>query len=154
VAQLDGLPGLTRASTNPRQLPGWQLDVPAGLVRAVDSGAEPEKAAASAKVLPTQSTGHVDTDLEGGSERIVRVATDAPDGFSAQLDGTELASVKVDEGAGFATDSSEAGSLTVDPGGHRTLWLALQLLAVLVVIVLAAPTIQRSGPGIDEEELS
>jgi GT2 family glycosyltransferase len=154
VAQLDGLPGLTRASTNPRQLPGWQLDVPAGLVRAVDSGAEPEKAAASAKVLPAESTGHVDTDLEGGSERIVRVATDAPDGFSAQLDGTELASVKVDEGAGFATNSSEGGSLTVDPGGHRTLWLALQLLAVLVVIVLAAPTIQRSGPGIDEEELS
>ena len=45
VAQLDGLPGLGRASTNPRQLAGWQVKPPTGLVRVVDDDEAPDKAA-------------------------------------------------------------------------------------------------------------
>ena len=151
VAQLDGLPGLGRASTNPRQLAGWQVNLPTGLVRVVDDDEAPDKAAGTATVLPADSSGHVDADLEAGADRTVRVATDAPEGFSAALNGDELDAAEVDTGAGFAA-GPDGGSITVDPGGHRGLWVALQLLAVLVTIVLAAPTIQRAGPEVDEED--
>jgi hypothetical protein len=151
VAQLDGLPGLGRASTNPRDLAGWQVTLPTGLVRVVDAGAAADQAASTAKVLPADPTGHAEADLEPGADRIVRVATGAPDGFSAALDGDELDAVDVDTGAGFATGPG-GGSITVDPGGHQGRWVAIEALAVLVAIVLAAPSIQRAGPGVDEED--
>jgi len=72
-------------------------------------------------VLPADSSGHVDADLEAGADRTVRVATDAPEGFSAALNGDELEAAEVDTGAGFAA-GSDGGSITVDPGGHRGLW--------------------------------
>jgi hypothetical protein len=151
VVQLDGLPGLGRASTNPRQLAGWQVNLPTGLVRVVDDDEAPDKAAGTATVLPADSSGHVDAELDAGADRTVRVATDAPEGFSAALNGDDLDAAEVDTGAGFAA-GSDGGSITVDPGGHRGLWVVLQLLAVLVTIVLAAPTIQRAGPELDEED--
>ena len=150
VAQLDGLPGLGRASTNPRDLAGWQVNLRTGLVRVVDAGAAADQVASKAKVLPADPTGHAEADLEPGADRTVRVATGAPDGFSAALDGDELDAVDVDTGAGFATGPA-GGSITIDPGGHQGLWVAIEALAVLVAIVLSAPSIQRALPGVDEE---
>lgn len=150
VARLDGLPGLSRASTNPRQLAGWQVNLPTGLVR-VEAGDGPaSEVAAGAIVLPSDN-GSVDTRLEAGPDRVLRIATDATEGFSVTVDGSKLAAVDVSTGAGFSTGSL-SGPIVVNPGGHRTWWLLAQLLAILVVLVLAGPTIQRSPTTTDPEE--
>ena len=127
VAQLDGLPGLTRASTNPRLLAGWQVNLPTGLVRVEEANGSPAEVAAGATVLPSHN-GSAQGDIEAGSERVLRVATDASDGFSAQLDGQQLDRVDVASGAGFRL-GPEGGSVSVDPGGHRGWWVLLQVLA-------------------------
>ncbi len=146
VAQLDGLAGLSRASTNSRQLAGWQVNLPTGLVRL-----EPADGTASdATVLPSQD-GHVSTQVKAGSDRVLHVATTAHDGFSAELDGKRLDPVEVSTGAGFAVGPG-AGSITVDPGGHRTWWLLTQALVILVLLVLASPSIQPTAASGDVEE--
>ncbi len=149
IAQLDGLPGLTRASTNTRQLAGWQVNLPTGLVRLID----PDKAlsAKSATVLPAKG-GRAREDVEAGSdERVVVVATGSGDGFEAQLDGQDLDAADVDPGTGFSV-GSDAGTLEVDPGGHRPWWVLLQTLCLVVAAVFATPSIELRQSPVEEDE--
>lgn len=150
VAQLDGLPGLSRASTNSRQLAGWQVDLPTGLVRVQNADTSVRSSAAGATVLASQD-GHADARLEPGPDRVLRVSTDAADGFIATLDGARLDPVVVAAGAGFSV-GTDGGSISVDPGGHRGWWVLGQGLVIMVLLVLAAPAIQPATATADEEE--
>jgi hypothetical protein len=141
VAQLDGLAGLDRASTTIRRLAGWQLAAGTGLVRLIHGG-HPD---ARNVVLPSNA-GRVDQAVPSGQDRVVVVATNAGDGFSAELDGARLSPKDVGSAIGF-TVGDEAGRLTVGPGGHRVLWLLAQGVAVLVTLVLALPTARRTPLG-------
>jgi hypothetical protein len=149
VAQLDGLPGLGSASTSRGRLVGWQVNLPTGLVRVEPADGPAGERAAAARVLASDN-GHVDETAGSDGDRVVRVATDAADGFTASLDGTPLDAVETSAGAGFAM-GSDGGDLTVAPGGHRLRWIVLQALAVLVALVLCAPTVQRPTPAVEEE---
>jgi hypothetical protein len=140
IAELDNLAGLTRASTNARQLAGWQVNLPTGLVRLI--AADKARAARTATVLPSSNGAAEQRIKPGSADRLVVVATETGDGFEARLDGKDLSTTPVDAGTGFSA-GAEAGTLEVDPGGHRPLWVLLQTVCVLVAVVFAGPSIER-----------
>jgi len=139
AAALDGVPGLTRASTDPDQVIGWQADLPAGFARLLGS---PEDAA-GAEVLPSAS-GKVDTDVDDGTaDRQVRIAAPADAGFEAHLGDREFATTDAGDGVTAFDIGAGSGTLEIAPGGHRGWWLLGQAIGWLVVIVLATPSLQR-----------
>jgi GT2 family glycosyltransferase len=140
VTALDGLPGLTRASTDPSQVVGWQLDQPAGLVRVFDPDAADGSAAAgvigSAGGKATAEIG------PGSSSRVVGVAVPPDQDFRASLDGEQLDIDEVRGTVRFAL-GPDSGSLEVTPPGQRAWWLLAQGLLWAAAIVLATPSAAR-----------
>ena len=147
VAALDGLPGLTR-TTNTRQVVGWQLDVPVGFARVLDS---PDDAGA-AEVFGTDA-GAGSTKLGSGSvEREARIAVPPGNDFQVRYDG-QMVRAAPDGTASTYPIGPGAGDLKVSPGGHRAWWLTLEALAWLVALVLATPSIARRQGLAEVEEV-
>ncbi|MEP6667221.1 MAG: hypothetical protein ABJA81_12305, partial [Nocardioidaceae bacterium] len=149
IAELDSLAGLTRASTEARQLAGWQVNLPTGLVRLVD--ADKAQAARAADVLPSSHGAAEQRITSGSADRVVAIATASGDGFEARLDGKDLSATEVQAGTGFSV-GADAGTLEVDPGGHRALWVLLQALCLAVAVVFASPSLERKKGPEDEDE--
>ena len=142
VAELDAIPGLSRSSTNARRLAGWQVDIPTGLVRVVDSG--DSTASAEATVLSYRDGADVVV-ASGGRERLVVMATPAGGTFDATLDGTPLDDVdagSIETGKAFAL-GPEGGRLVVAAEGQRRWWLVGQACAWVLALVLAVPGARR-----------
>lgn len=145
-AELDGLGGLSRASSDVTRSLAWQLDAPTGLARLLSS--DRPGAAGHAEVVGSHS-GEVDVDIgPGGTARIIRLAAGNGEGdeeFSASLDGTKLVGTDTSVGLGFAV-GPDPGRLTVSSGGQRGWWLLAQLGVLVVVLVLATPSLRpREG---------
>lgn len=143
VAELDAIPGLSRASTNARRLAGWQVDVPTGLLRVVGSG--DSTAAADATVL-SYHDGADAVIASGGEERLVLVATPAGGTFDVILDGASLDAVDagaLETGKAFAL-GPDGGRLAVAAESPRQWWLAGQACAWVLALVLAAPGARRA----------
>ena len=143
VAALDGLPGLSKASTEPDQVVGWKLEQPTGLARLHDPSVPDD-----GQVVSTSSgSGSAAIDL-GSDSRVLDLAVPAGQGFTASLDGDPLAATATDGGTRFAVGAG-SGRLEVGPPGHRRWWLVLEALAIVVCVVLAAPAARRRQ-GISE----
>ncbi|MFE1948913.1 glycosyltransferase [Streptomyces sp. NPDC059524] len=152
---LDATPGLTRLS----QQDGtalWRVD----------------RQVARAVLLPTPATGStseqarpvaagpvdVHTDVPAGPQgRVLRLADEAAEGWTATLDGTALKPVTVDGWAqGFELPAS-AGRLdvTYDAPLTHTAWLWAQGALTLVLIVLALPGRRRDvDDDLPEEDVA
>jgi GT2 family glycosyltransferase len=144
VAALDGLPGLSKASTDPDQVVGWKFDQPTGLARLRDPARRGDGAALST------SSGSGSIAIDSSSDgRVLDLAVPADDGFTASLSGGRLASEQTDGGIRFAV-GADGGQLEFGPSGQRWRWLAVQMLAIVVCVVLAAPSARRRH-GIAEE---
>lgn len=145
VAAFDGVPGLTRASTDADQVVGWQTELPAGFVRLLE---RPEDVA-EARILPSAS-GEVEAEVdEGSADRQVRVAAPADAGFEAGLGDREFAATDGGDGVTIFDIGAGSGTLDIIPGGNRGWWLVGQAIGWLVVIVLATPSLQHR-PGLAE----
>jgi GT2 family glycosyltransferase len=137
VAALDGLPGLTKASTDPSSVVGWQFDQPTGFARLHDPG-DPQ----SGETLSTSSGSGSANVGSGADGRTLDLAAASGKGFAASLDGRRLSPEVTEAGVRFAV-GADGGRLEFGPTGHRGWWLALQALVVLVCVVLAAPAARR-----------
>jgi hypothetical protein len=138
VAALNGLPGLSQASTDPDRVLGWQFSQPTGLARLHDPAAAPD----AGTTLTTRSGELSSSVPSGAGGRVLDLAVSADDGFAASLDGDRLPSQATQGGVRFDVGSA-SGRLEAGPSGHRGWWLAAQGLAVVVCVVLAAPSARR-----------
>jgi hypothetical protein len=137
VAAFDGLPGLTKASTDPGRVVGWQFDQPTGFARLREPAGRP-----SGETLST-SSGSGSADIATGADgRTLDLAAPGDRDFAASLDGARLPSQASAGGVQFAV-GSDSGRLEFAPTGHRLWWLALQAVAIVVCAVFAAPAARR-----------
>jgi GT2 family glycosyltransferase len=137
VAALDGLPGLSKASTDPDQVVGWKFDRPTGFARLHDPSVRGDGGALSA------SSGSGSTEIDGGSaERVLDLAVPLAEQFEASLGGDALDSEATAGGTRFAV-GADSGRLEFGPSGQRWRWLVAQALAIVVCVVLAAPAARR-----------
>ena len=143
AAALDTAPGLVRsgASTGDR---AWQLDQLVGQVQSLDAGDD-----AVGKGVPLQSAG-----ADGGPPwevllpkprpAMVSLAAAPDDGWRASLGGTLLRSTDAADvqafSLGTATGGAEELDLVIEHRTARPWWVAAQIAALVVVVVLAAPT--------------
>jgi GT2 family glycosyltransferase len=137
VASLDGLPGLTKASTDPAEVVGWRLDQPSGFARLYDPGARGD-----GQVVSTSSGSGSASVADGPDGRVLDLAAPSGQDFAASLDGRPLPPRPTEGGQRFAVGAA-TGDLEFGPAGHRWRWLVLQALAIVVCLVLAAPAGRR-----------
>jgi GT2 family glycosyltransferase len=137
VAALDGLPGLTKASTDPEQVVGWRLDQPSGFARVYDPDARGD-----GQTVSTSSGSGSESVADGPDGRVLDLAAPSDQDFTASLDGIALRSEPIEGGQRFALGAA-GGHLDFGPAGYRWRWLGLQALAVVVCAVLAAPPARR-----------
>lgn len=147
VSALDGLPGMSRASTDPDQVVGWRVGEDTGLVRVVDPalpfGSSAEVVSSSGGV----AAGSLD---EGAESRLVTVAVPPDTGFDASVGGDPVEQVRSVGTTGFDAGTA-TGALEVAPPGQRRWWLVGEAVAFLVALVLATPAARRRE-GIAEVE--
>ncbi|MFJ4369398.1 glycosyltransferase [Streptomyces chartreusis] len=140
---LDATPGLSRLSEQHGSAL-WRIDRQvsrAAIVAGSGSGtaaAEPQAVAAG----PVE----IHTTVPAGSDgRVLRLADSVDDGWTATLDGKELAPTTVDGWAQGFELPADGGRLHVtydDPIGH-TVWLWAQGFLALVLVVMALPGRRR-----------
>ncbi|MGW6796110.1 glycosyltransferase family 2 protein [Streptomyces chartreusis] len=140
---LDATPGLSRLSEQHGSAL-WRIDRQvsrAAIVAGSGSGtaaAEPQAVAAG----PVE----IHTTVPAGSDgRVLRLADSVDDGWTATLDGKELAPTTVDGWAQGFELPADGGRLDVtydDPIGH-TVWLWAQGFLALVLVVMALPGRRR-----------
>jgi hypothetical protein len=137
VAALDGLPGLTKASTDPEQVVGWRLEQPSGFARLYDPDARGD-----GQTVSTSSGSGSESVADGPDGRVLDLAVPSEQDFTASLDGVRLPSVTTEGGQRFAVGTA-SGHLDFGPSGERWHLLVLQALAVVVCAVFAAPAARR-----------
>jgi GT2 family glycosyltransferase len=137
VAAFDGLPGLTKASTDPGRVVGWQFDQPTGFARLHDPADR-----RSGETLST-SSGSGSADIASGAGgRTLDLAAPEDQAFAASLDGARLPSQTSAGGVQFEV-GPDSGRIEFGPTGHRLWWLALQAVAIVICVVFAAPAARR-----------
>lgn len=143
---LDSVPGLRRVAGQEGEVL-WRVQAEASRVVLID-GATPPVETPLPLVQLSSAEPFVDTTLTQ-SGAVVRLAQTADPAWRASLDGADLSSATAVEGPllqEFTLPAGAQGSLliTIDDG-PRTLWLWAQVLAWLVVAVLALPARRSSG---------
>ncbi|HSA49296.1 MAG TPA: glycosyltransferase [Yinghuangia sp.] len=137
ATRLDGTPGLLRKSAeNGTML--WQVEGVNARVTIESEG----------KIVPVASgTDDVSARIDpGAGERVLRLAEPRDSGWKVTLDGQPLPRRTV-EGWGQAfTLPADGGHLKITyEGGSRGMWLAVEGVALLVVVVLALPARRRGN---------
>lgn len=127
----NAVPGLERISvTEGAAL--WRVTTPTSRVR-LSSGSE------QSTPLPSGTVGAWPEIPPGPDGRVVALAEPAHGGWHASIDGESLRPSVVDEWAqGFEVPAS-GGTLAVEHGSWRNLWLVAQGVLVFVAVVLALP---------------
>ncbi len=153
AAALDAQPGLTRRAALP--VPLWEVTAPAARLQVLSPGAATAARTAAASLTPelrraAPPVAVARTVPPGPAGRLLVLAEPDGDGWHATLGGRPLAGVRAFGWAqGFVLPAG-GGSLEVSRGsaGRRSL-LALQVLALVVALVLAAPAARAGrGPGL------
>ncbi|MFE6971718.1 glycosyltransferase [Isoptericola sp. NPDC057653] len=153
VTTLDLVPGLARVTeegalvwrvTTDGPAPGW-----ATVLRGsgdADGTPTPFFAPKSAvRTLPSDGTGASARLAQGGEERTLRIAESADPGWRATLDGRRLAAVDAGGTQAFAVGPEAGRVQVVYESPHRTAWLALAGVVLLVHALLALPVGRRRG---------
>ncbi|MFC5217582.1 glycosyltransferase family 2 protein [Streptomyces coerulescens] len=140
---LDATPGLSRLSQQHGSAL-WRIDRQvsrAAIVAGSGSGS-----AAGEPVPVAAGPVEIHTTIPAGSDgRVLRLADSVDDGWTATLDGKELARTTIDDWAQGFELPAEGGRLDVtydDPIGH-TAWLWIQGFLALVLVVMALPGRRR-----------
>jgi len=153
VTTLDLVPGLARVTeegalvwrvTTDGPAPGW-----ATVLRGdADAGREPTPFFApksAVRTVPSDGNGVGARLTRGGQERTLRVAETADPGWRATLDGRRLPAVVAGGTQAFAV-GPDAGQVQVAyESPHRTAWLGLAGVVLLVHVLLALPVGRRRG---------
>ncbi|SKC36212.1 Glycosyltransferase, GT2 family [Krasilnikoviella flava] len=151
---LDLVPGLARVTeegalvwrvTTDGPAPGWAT-VLKGDGAADDGTPTPFFAPrAAVRTLPSDGTSAGGRLAEGGEDRTLRLAETADGGWHATLDGRPLPAVDAGGTQAFAV-GPESGHVSVSyEAPHRTAWLAVAGLVLLVHALLALPVGRRRG---------
>jgi GT2 family glycosyltransferase len=140
VAAFDGLPGLTKASTDTDQVVGWRLDQSTGFARLHDPADRGD--GDSVEVVGSSSGSGSVAVGDGSAGRVLDLAAPSDHQFSASLGGAALAAEPTEGGQRFAVGAA-SGRLEFGPTGRRWPWLVLQGVVVVVCVVLAAPAARR-----------
>ncbi|MCA5892768.1 glycosyltransferase [Isoptericola sp. NEAU-Y5] len=155
VTTLDLVPGLARVTEGGPVVWRVTTDGPAAGWATVVTGAPAEAAEPGAPFAPPDARGTLDADGMGASgdvgavdaERALRVAATADRGWHATLDGRRLVAVDAGGLQAFAVPA-DAGRLDVGyTAPHRTAWLTLAAVVLLVHVLLALPVGRRRGRG-------
>jgi len=144
VDVLDTVPGLSRASAPP-EAAMWRVETDVARVRVL-GGADGVIRVASEAV---DAGSAIPADPESDGRQLV-LAEQADPGWRASLAGEPLAPT-THNGWAQAFELPPAGGEVVVSydGGQRETWLAVQLIAVLVAIVLALPGMRRRKGAIE-----
>lgn len=157
---LDTVPGLVRSSA-PEGAAMWRVDQQVGRIwlaeaaENADGGADDVTPALDGDGVPiTVPSGDVEasgTVPDGGERRFVVLSELADPGWSATLGGEPLEATTVDGWAqGFEVGATGGDFELTHRGDQRSLWLWLQLAAVVVAVVLALPGIRRERGAVDD----
>jgi hypothetical protein len=142
AAALDTAPGLVRSGA-PSGDRAWVLDRGVGQVQTLD----PDDDAAGAGLLleTAGADGGPEWEVRLPSQRLALISVAAaPDGdWSASLGGTGLASTDAPHVQTFSLGAEADRDLLIEHRTARPSWVAVQVAALVVALVLAAPTRRR-----------
>ncbi|MFC8599922.1 hypothetical protein ACFT55_16175, partial [Isoptericola sp. NPDC057191] len=152
VTTLDLVPGLARVTeegalvwrvTTDGPAPGWATVLRDGGAAEAPSPFFAPKSAV--RTLPSDGTSAGGRLTEGAEDRTLRLAETADSGWHATLDGRRLAAVDAGGTQAFAV-GPDAGRVQVAyESPHRTAWLVLAGVVLLVHALLALPVGRRRG---------
>jgi GT2 family glycosyltransferase len=151
---LDTVPGLVRVSA-PEGAAMWKVDQPVGRVWITEPSADattPNQATGQpVPIIPSGTTEAKGSVPEGDQDRLLVISELADSGWTAKLDGRELTPTTYAGWAQAFRLGSQAGDVTVAyTGNRRSVWLQLQLVAVIAAVILALPGIRRERGAVDD----
>lgn len=137
-ADLDSAPGLVRAGAPERDL-AWRLTNAGGTLQVDGLGVDIPQARGDGGPPWTATP-------SASPQRLLRVAAAADRSWQASVGGRELSATDQSEGLQtFAVAAPGDGPLTVDFASSRAWWVAAQLVCLLALLLLAAPTRPERG---------
>jgi hypothetical protein len=153
VTTLDLVPGLARVTEEGALVWRVTTDGPApGWATVLRGSADPDGTPtpffapkSAVRTLPSDGTGASARLAQGGEERTLRIAESADPGWRATLDGRRLAAVDAGGTQAFAVGPEAGRVQVVYESPHRTAWLALAGVVLLVHALLALPVGRRRG---------
>ncbi|WP_017538534.1 glycosyltransferase, partial [Nocardiopsis halophila] len=164
VDTLDGTPGLTR-QMHGEEFALWRLDAPTGRMRLAppaedgagagtaggdEDGDGGAGAAGDAQVLTSEADGRVSVPA-GPEGRALLLAEPAGAGWTASVDGRELAAETTEAGTAAFTVPASGGDVVVERGAAvRDAWLVVQGVLLALALVLASPGARTAEDAAEE----